>query len=101
MRTLRDERDEIEARNRAALDERGLLKDGHSLRVPMFMADAAPEDQRVNDAFERGYRQGMQDARRRGGQPHPQGPPVVGNEGGESQANTRQRKSTVGRPLRL
>ena len=66
MRTIQDEIDAIERENATQLDEHGLLKPGGRYRVPMFAMDAASVsvDQRVEDAFRRGYERGLADARK-------------------------------------
>jgi ribosome modulation factor len=67
MRTLQDEREEVEAENRKQCDARGIIRDGGRLRIPLFMADSAPDDRVLEDAFQRGYQRGLADAKRREG----------------------------------
>src|SRR5262245_13283587 len=65
---IEDEIDEIKRYNASQLDANGIVRDGGSQRVPMLLMDAAdplPIEAKVADAFERGYKRGLQDARRK------------------------------------
>jgi hypothetical protein len=64
MRTLVDERQELEDENAKQFDANGILKDGGRIRRPLYLCDAAPMDGRVEDAFRAGYARGLADGRK-------------------------------------